>query len=200
MRKKILLVAVIVISAIHLSAQVKKNEIYLGISGEKKFGQISTIGVRPSVFVGLSNHSTVGVYFDYTDFKNARYPDGTKWDTKSSGLGLIYNYYHYIGKNQKFGAYASADISLSRIRIIGMSGGLPSNYEYNQSKLSISPGLFYKPVENMMITLSPGGIDFSQTKFSSLYTRNSFGKQISIGLSFGIGSFSKKKMEAKSTY
>jgi len=48
-----------------------------------------------------------------------------------------------------------------------------------------------------MIYLNFGGFDFYHSKYRSFDAKKSFGRQINIGVSFGIGSFSKKKSTAK---
>jgi len=198
MRKIILLNAVIFFSFFQLSAQLQKNQIYVGVTGEKRFSQVSTIGVRPSFSVGLNSFSAVGSYFDYTRYKAWNYL-GHEGYTESLGIGVFYSYYRYFGKSEKWGWFANADISLNRIRGYETTPTTTLANQYNQTRLSLTPGIFYKPSANILLHLDIGGLTFFHDGYQNKLKSN-FGSQINIGINVGFGRGSKKKIIAKSIY
>ena len=199
MRKKILLSAAIFFSVLQLSAQFQKNQIYVGVTGEKRFGQTSSIGVRPSVSIGLNNHSDVGVYFDYTKFKDFNYAS-FKSSTQVYGIGIFYNYYKYLGRNEKWGLFLSADLSLNQVQVSGASAGSPTNNQYNESRFGITPGIFFKPSKNITLYLDFGNVYALHNKYEWLNVKGTLGSQINIGIKFGLGDSQKKKTIAKTVY
>ena len=199
MRKKILLSAAIFFSVLQLSAQFQKNQIYVGVTGEKRFGQTSSIGVRPSVSIGLSRHSEVGVYFDYTKFRDFSFSN-TKIRSQVYGVGIFYNYYKYLGRNEKWGLFLNADLSLNQVRVSDTNAGSPTNNLYNESRFAITPGIFFKPSRNIMLYLDLGNVYALHNKYEWFNVRSTLGSQISIGIKFGLGDPQKKKTIAKTVY
>jgi hypothetical protein len=199
MRKKILLSAAIFFSVLQLSAQLQKNQIYVGVTGEKRFGQTTSIGVRPSLSFGLNNHSEVGVYFDYTKFKEPNDPN-FKVNAQVYAAGFFYNYYQYLGRSEKWGLFLTAGASLGRVRISQVILGNATISRYNESRFSISPGIFFKPSKNILLHLDLGNVAGLHNRYESFHVTSNLGKQINIGIKFGLGDTQKKKAIAKTVY
>jgi len=199
MRKKLLVSAVIFLSALQLSAQLQKQEIYVGVRGEKRFGQISSNGFRPSISIGLGDHSAIGVYYDYTKFKDWN-GDITKTSTHISAVGLFYDYYHYIGKSERWGWFASADLSVGRTRVTGFNAAAPINDRYEQIQFSLAPGIFYKASKNVMLHLDIGSVFLYDNKYGPISLKSNFARTINLGIRIGLGNGGKKKTTVKAIF
>jgi hypothetical protein len=198
MRKKIYLSLAIIFSVLQLSAQFQKKQIYFDLTGEKRVIRYSTNGLRPSVSIGLSDHSSIGVYFDYTKSKEWVYPNVNGY-MENKGVGVFYNYYRFFKGSTKWGWFGSADLSFTQIRAYDKtSGSLVLNNWYNQERLSLTPGIFFKPSQRIMLHADIGSLYLYHDRHEFLNVRSNFATQINAGITIGIGNTRKKK--SKSLY
>jgi hypothetical protein len=199
MRKKILLIAAILFSVLQLSAQFQKNQFYFNVTGEKRFFQYNSLGVQSSLSLGLSKHSAAGVFFEYSKLKAWNYSN-LKGYSQNFGVGVFYCYSGYFGKNQKWGWFVKSDLSLNQIRVFETSGTVNLNNQYNQTRLSFTPGIFYKLTPNILLHLDLASFYFTHDRYQYLNVGSNFGSQINIGITVGFGNSSKNKVATKRGY
>jgi hypothetical protein len=193
MRKKILLSLAIFFSFLQLSAQFQKKQLYFDLTGEKRIIRYSTNGLRPSVSIGLGDHSAIGVYFDYTRYKAWSYSNAQGYSDNYS-VGVFYNYYRFFKGSEKWGWFASADLSFNQFNVYEKtSGSSLLNNRYNQVKLALTPGIFFKPTERIMLHADIGSLYLYHDRNEFLNVRSNFATQINVGITIGLGNKGKKK-------
>jgi hypothetical protein len=199
MRKKILLSLAIFFSFLQLSAQFQKKQIYFDLTGEKRIIRYSTNGLRPSVSIGLSDHSAIGVYFDYTKYKEWNYFNINGY-SENYGVGVFYSYYRFFKGSKKWGWFATADLSFNQFNVYQKTSGSPAlNNRYNQAKLSLTPGIFFKPSQRVTLHADIGSLYVYHDRNEFFNVRSNFATQINIGITIGLGNTGKKK-SSKSFY
>jgi hypothetical protein len=200
MRKKIYFTIAIFFSVLQLSAQFQKKQIYFDLTGEKRIVRYSTNGLRPSVSVGLGDHSSIGVYVDYTKYKEWNYPN-LKGYTENYGVGVFYDYYRFFKGSNKWGWFADADLSFSQFRTFDKtSGASVINGKYNQVTLSLAPGIFFKLSPSVILHADIGGLNiFHNYRYDFLNFSSNFATQVNLGIRISPGNRDKKKSN-KSLY
>lgn len=199
MRKKIYFTITIFFSVLQLSAQFQKKQIYFDLTGEKRIISYSTNGLRPSVSVGLGDHSAIGVYFDYTKYKEWNYSNLNGY-TENYGVGVFYNYYRFFKGSTKWGWFGSADLSFSQFRVYQKTSGSPAlNNQYNQVRFSLTPGIFFKLSPAVMLHADIGSLYLYHDHHEFLNVQSNFATQINVGIRISPGNRDKKK-SSKSLY
>lgn len=190
-----LLVAVIVCG--QASAQLEPGKFYAGISSENRFRFFNkSYGVKPELVYALDNHSSIGVYFNYSKSNKyeIHYLDNAKAYNVQFGAGISYNYFRYFKNSNKLGWYVNANLEFNRFKAydIKYSGATVLNSQFNQAELSIKPGIFYTPSKNVMLFANFGGLSLNRSNgnFSGDFN---FASQFNIGVLINLDIFRKKK-------
>jgi len=198
MSKQILITATLFVYCCQASAQLKKGNFYIGISSENRFlSSLSykSYGVKPELSYALDKHSLIGISYNhsrtntYSPFTSA----GVKGYGNQYGIGVIYNYFRYFKRSNKLGWYVNANLDYNRLKyyIIKNTGQSQLNNQYNQSELSVKPGIFFKPSKNFFMFANVGGISLINTE-GGIDAPFTFGRQINVGVLINLDIFRKK--------
>lgn len=194
------LLAISIICA-KVSAQLEPGKIYTGISSENRFHFYNkNFGFKPELAYALDKHSSIGVKFNYfrsNKFEVGYVPDAMGYAV-SYGAGISYNYFRYFKNSHKLGWYANANLEFNRYRFYGIksSGQTVLNNQGNYAELSIRPGIFYTPSENVMLFANVGGFSLNRSYHSFSGDLN-FASQFNIGVLMNFDVFRKKKIALK---
>jgi hypothetical protein len=192
MRKIILLSLVLFFSAIQLSAQFQKNEIYGGLSYGRRLFDYNTNNYKPSFSIGLNTHSTIGVFLDNTRYNvmPSQFYDGY---SRSLGFGLSYDYAHYFKKSTKWGWYVNSSLGFYKFKEYEKQNGITTlNTEYNQQELSVTPGIFFRASPRILFYGNIGGIALTNNRYE-FKGRLDMVRQLNIGVTISLGNPGKKK-------
>ena len=198
MRKQILLAAILFVCCGQASAQLDKGNFYIGISSENRFlSSLSykSYGVKPALYYALDKHSLIGISYNHS--RTNTYSPFTSTDIKGYGnqygIGISYNYFRYFKRSNKLGWYVNANLDYNRVKYYSIknTGQAQLNNQYNQSELSIKPGIFFKPAKNFFMFANVGGISLINTE-GGIDAPVTFGRQINVGVLINLGIFRKK--------
>ncbi len=193
MRKKIFFSAAALLSCYSLLAQVEKGQLYGDVSFGKKVLKFSTTTIQPSFSIGLSEHSTLGVFYNYTRSKSTPTISSNGYFI-SQGFGVSYNYYHFFKKSQQWGWYFNGSFSANQTSVYDKAGGvLLLNNRYAERELSFTPGIFFKPSKGVMLFANIGGISLANNRYDFIVPRSSFASQLNLGIRINIGGNKGKK-------
>lgn len=187
MSKKLFISAIIFLYSFKLFAQVGKGQIYGDASFGKRVVKYNTNSFQPSFSIGLNEHSTLGVFYNYTRSETTPSIYSTGYFT-NQGIGVSYNYFHYFKNSKKWGWYVNGALTFNRVSIYDKSTGSSLlNNRYSQRELAVTPGIFFKPSHRVMLFANIGGVSLINNKYEFLKLRSSFASQFNIGIRINIG-------------
>jgi hypothetical protein len=194
MRKKLLFVTLTIVISVSLVAQVEKGRIYPALTLGKHVFDYNTNTVQPSISIGLNEHSTIGVFYQYTRYKFSP-SDFSKGFSEKTGGGVSYNYYHYFGKRSRFGWYINGELGVYRVSVFDQSGSTTVlNNRYTETQLKITPGIFYSLSPRVMLFTNVGGLAFNHSAGRGLdITGRDMFNQVNIGIRVSFGGSKKAK-------
>jgi hypothetical protein len=193
MTKKLLFLTVTIVISVQLVAQVEKNRIYPALTIGKHIFDYNTNTIQPSVSIGLSEHSTMGVFFKYT--RTASYPsDFFKGYSEATGGGITYSYYHYFNKRSKWGWYFNAELGTYRINVFDKTSGTTVlNNRYTERELRVTPGIFFSASPRVMFFANVGGLALTHNYNGLHLNHRDFLNQVNIGVRISLGGNRKVK-------
>jgi hypothetical protein len=192
MRKTLLLSFVLFISAIQLSAQFQKNEIYGGLGYGRWLFNYNTNSYQASLSVGLNANNTIGVFLDHTRYNSMPSPVYNGF-SQSSGLGISHSYARFFKNSSKWGWYVNSSLGFHKIRIYEKQNGVNVlNVNYPQQELSVTPGIFFKPSPRILLFANIGAVSLTNNRYE-FKGRFNMASQLNVGITIGLGNFGKKK-------
>ncbi|MDZ4794423.1 MAG: hypothetical protein SGI83_09120 [Bacteroidota bacterium] len=195
MGKRIIFSIILFFTIGPLFAQVEKNKWYGILSVGRKIFYYNTNMLQPSLSIGLTEHSELGIFYNYTRFNSS--PSALYGGHISShAVGTSYKRYHYFKKSHKWGWYLDGSLSFNRISIYdNQSGSLKLNNRYSEGELSVAPGLFLMASARIMLFANIGSFSVAHNRYESFDLRSSFVAQLNIGARFSISNPNKKKSQ-----
>ncbi len=193
MHKKIPFIAASLFFAPALPAQVQKGSIYPGITAGQFVFRFNNSTLQPSVEVGVSSHSTLGLFY-YSTRYNANALSNAGGNSTKRGGGISFTYHRYFNLHSKWGWYVNSTLGLYKIRVIEKQGANSYlNNRYGQGELTLTPGVFFTPSSKLMLFANIGGFSLSNNRYEFLRPGSSFVNQLSVGVRF---TFGKNKKQA----
>ncbi len=193
MRKKLFFSILALLTCFHLSAQVEKGQFYGEATFGKRIVKFNTNTMQSSFSVGLSEHSTLGVFYNYTRSKSTPSIFSNGYFV-SQGVGVSYNYYRYLKNSRKWGWYINGSFAANQTSVYDKSAGSSIlNNRYSQRELSFTPGIFFKPSQRVMLCANIGGVSLLNSRYDFITPRSSFASQLNVGIRIKIGGQSEKK-------
>jgi hypothetical protein len=192
MRQKICITStVFLFLTYHLSAQLETGNIYTHLMLGKREVRYSSSMVRPSVSLALSKHSSIGVFFEYTKFKDFEYYDASAgYNTGRAfqySVGVSYNYLSFFNNKSKWGWYVNGSLSYNHFEWSQKeSGGTTLSDHLKFSELAVTPGIFFKPSTRISLYANVGGVA-AQHYQRSLNFQSNFASQLNLGVSLRLG-------------
>ena len=191
MRKIQLLVAIVIISSTASFSQLKKNNLYTGLSFARGFGSGSTgYEFQPSASYALGKHSLVTLYGRYQYGREFSNPFGADRTGRVSeyGIGVGYTYYRNFKGSKKWGWFIDASASVNRISSYDIkAGATQAIYRHTEKQLLIRPGIFFQPSRRVMFFA-----DFGALRLLGDQRTNDFGNVFTIGVKITLGKIGKK--------
>jgi len=197
MGKQFLIAAIFFICCSRASAQFEKGNFYTGISSENRFHLFyKSFGVKPELSYALDKHNLIGISYNHfrTNIYNQFNSTGTTGYGIQNGIGVSYNYFSYFKRSNKLGWYVNANLDYTKLTYydIKNTGQVQLNNRYNQTELSVKPGIFFKPSKNFFVFANVGGISLVNTA-GNITAPPNFGSQLNVGVLINLDIFRKKK-------
>jgi hypothetical protein len=184
MQKTLLLLICCIACSMNLFAQLEKNQLYPGLSFTSGF-KSTGYELQPSASFALGKHSMLSVFGRVQQSKESFNPYlfGHSSTMSSYGFGVSYTYYHYFGKSTKLGWYIDASLSRNNVTLTDKQlGSVFMETSHRELQFIITPGLFYKPSNRVMLFLNAGGINAIGS-----YGTSRFGNVINVGVKVRLG-------------
>lgn len=193
MRKRILLLALVLISGFHLSAQLEPGHIYGGLSAGYNIRTYKpAIGGRTSLQLALGKRSSIGFFYDYSRTKDYHYLGANQF-LREQSFGITYSYHRFFGRSQSWGWFVNGTLSYDRFKNSQKyPGGTSASYGYDEIDLTIRPGIFFKPSKGVMLHASLIGASYSKN-YCGPGMNLGFSPQVHVGITLDLGSLKKKK-------
>lgn len=171
-------------------AQIEKKAIYPELSGERKIFNYNTNGYQTGVSLGLTSHSTFGIFYSRTRYEQSPSTFSESLSTISR-YGISYTYYSYMKKSQKWGWSLNGSAAINRVHTyFKPTGGAETLTDYSTKQLIITPGLFFKTSSRVMFTANVGGFTIYDSGSPLGETHSSFGGDLNLGIRISL--FGKK--------
>jgi len=195
MKISILALAALFLLSLNSSAQVDKGQLYGDLFIGRKLWNYNTNMIQPSITVGLSEHSTLGVFYSYTRYKSMPVAGINEMTANVTGVGVSYSYFKFFKNSQKWGWYVNGSLSFNRVTVYEKAGGnTVLNNRYSERNLSLTPGIFFKPSPRIMLYGNIGGIEAVNNRHDFILPRSTFANQVNFGIRVGIGNLKNKKV------
>lgn len=163
-------------------AQVEKNAIYPELSVGRTLFNYNTNTVQTGVSIGLSEHSTLGVFYAHTRYESSPL-FSSETNGKSNRYGISYTYYSYFKNSKKWGWSLNGSASINRYNTLYKPTSSPAvNYKGTDKELSITPGVFFKPSAKVMLTANIGGVTIYNSRYQVGSGYSNFGGQLNLGV------------------
>lgn len=183
MIKSILISFVICFFVVSASAQVEKNAIYPEFSMGRKFFYYNTNSFQGGVSIGLNSHSTAGVFYSRTRYNSMPSNLYNYSHTVSNRVGIAYTYYNYFKNSAKWGWSLNGSLSYNRSYLYEKTtAGTASTRRYNETELTVTPGVFFQPTSRIMLTGNIGGFTLLNSRYQPGTTRSSFAGELNLGI------------------
>ena len=193
MSKKIFFSVIISLFCFQLSAQVEKGQLYGDVSFGKRIIKFNTTSFQPSVSIGLNEHSTFGVFFNYT--RSATTPSlySAGYFT-NQGIGVSYNYFHFFKNSPKWGWYVNGALAFNQTSVYDKRTGVTLlNNRYSERELGVTPGIFFKASKRVMLFANIGGVSLINSRNDFITPRSTFASQLNVGIRINLGGQKTKK-------
>ncbi len=193
MRNKTIFSLFFLLSFFHLSAQVENGQLYGDFIFGKRILKLNTGTIQPAFSIGLNEHSTFGVFYDYTRSKTTPSISSNGYFV-NQGVGISYSYYHYFKKSQKWGWYFNSSFAINQTRAFDKSSGSLILKSQSAARiLSVTPGVFFKPSKGVMLFANIGGVSLVNNRYHFITPSSSFASQLNLGIRINIGGLRKNK-------
>jgi len=176
-----------------LLAQVEKGSVYPGITAGQMIFRFNNSSIQPSVEIGISRHSTLGVFYYSTRYRDISPLNAESYSTQKGG-GISFAVYSYFNRRSRWGWYVNSIAGLYDIRVIEKRAGYNFlNNRYRHGELRVTPGIFFTPTPKLMLFANIGGFSVSNNRYEFLSPGSSFLSQLSVGLRISLGGSKKRK-------
>lgn len=194
MNKSILFCLVTSLSFLSVSAQVEKSSLYPEFSMGRKFFYYNTNSFQTGISIGLNNHSTAGLFYSRTRYNSM---PSNLFDHSHSVIdrvGLAYTYYSFFKSSRKWGWSLNGSVSYNRNYLYEkQTGANLVTRKYNESEFTVTPGIFYKPSDRIMLTGNIGSVSIFNNPYKTVGTRSSFAGELNLGIRISLKRNRNKK-------
>lgn len=191
--KKILLFSLLLSTSSILTAQIVPGGIYGGLSGNYRYMQYNAKGFRPELTMGVSEHSTMGIFFENNKFTGVLGDNGIRNNRLDVTSGVTFNYLHPFGKSKRWGWMINSSLSFTHSKFYEKSMTTQTLVNsINEYRLSFSPGIYYKASKNLTVFARFGEFGINrQTGGYPIMFRGYH--EFRLGILWNFGSILKKK-------
>jgi hypothetical protein len=191
--RKIILATLVLISSFTAFSQIQKNSIYSETFVGQRIGRYYSTTAGTGISIGLNEHSTLGIFYGHTRF-NSRVMDLSHPYMTNNQFGVSYTYYQFIGKSKKWGWDLNASAALNRVRSFAKPGvAIIADQKHTQKEIALTPGIFYTPIKNVMLTANVGSLTFTNSKYDGARINSSLGHSLNLGIRITLFGGKKKR-------